>query len=96
MAEHNDSFMKTLFCGGFEEEIVFSYPEMEKEEEENLALVLDSVKKFIRDNIDPVKIDREGKIPSEAIDGMKELGLFGLIIPEKYGGFGFSQTAYAK
>ena len=96
MHEHTESFMKTLFSGGFEEDVVFSYPEMSKDEQDNLNLVMDSVKQFMLDNVDPVKIDKESVIPPEVIEGMKELGLFGLIIPEEYGGFGFSQTAYAK
>lgn len=96
MHKNTKSFMKTLFSGGFEEDVIFSYPDMSKDEQDNLALVMDSVKNFILDNLDPVKIDKESVIPPEAIEGMKDLGLFGLIIPEKYGGFGLSQTAYAK
>lgn len=96
MHEHTESFMKTLFSGGFEEDVVFSYPEMSKDEQDNLNLVMDSVKQFMLDNVDPAKIDKESVIPPEVIEGMKELGLFGLIIPEEYGGFEFSQTAYAK
>ena len=35
-------------------------------------------------------------IPEEVLDGLRELGLFGLQIPEKYGGLGFTNTAYAR
>ena len=34
--------------------------------------------------VDSTKIDREAAIPEDVLDGLKELGLFGLQIPEKY------------
>ena len=40
------------------------------------------------------RIDREGKIPREVIDGLASLGAFGIKIPEEYGGLGLSQTSY--
>ncbi|NWX85254.1 ACAD9 dehydrogenase, partial [Nothoprocta ornata] len=46
--------------------------------------------------VDSQKIDREGKIPPETLKGLKELGLFGMQIPEEYGGLGLSHTMYAR
>lgn len=35
--------------------------------------------------MDSNKIDREGSIPPETMKGLKELGLFGIMVPEEYG-----------
>lgn len=35
--------------------------------------------------VDSAKIDQEGKIPPETMKGLKELGLFGIMVPEEYG-----------
>lgn len=35
--------------------------------------------------VDSARIDHEAKIPPETLDGLKELGLFGIQIPEEYG-----------
>ena len=35
-------------------------------------------------SVDSAKIDREATIPKDVLDGLKELGLFGLQIPEEY------------
>uniref|UniRef100_A0A8C1T604 Complex I assembly factor ACAD9, mitochondrial n=1 Tax=Cyprinus carpio TaxID=7962 RepID=A0A8C1T604_CYPCA len=45
---------------------------------------------------DSVKIDHEAVIPPETLNGLKELGLFGIQIPEEYGGLGLSNTMYAR
>uniref|UniRef100_A0A673AP08 Acyl-CoA dehydrogenase family, member 9 n=1 Tax=Sphaeramia orbicularis TaxID=375764 RepID=A0A673AP08_9TELE len=42
------------------------------------------------------KIDQEAKIPPETMNGLKELGLFGMQVPEEYGGLGLSNTVYAR
>lgn len=36
-------------------------------------------------SVDSSRIDREAKIPPETLNGLKELGLFGVQIPEEYG-----------
>jgi acyl-CoA dehydrogenase family protein 9 len=97
MADNNkekDSFSKCLFAGDIEQDIVFPYPKIDSEEDENLKLLLESIRQFANDNIDAGAIDREGKIPTEVIKGLAEIGLFGMTIPEEYGGYGFSSTAY--
>jgi acyl-CoA dehydrogenase family protein 9 len=92
----NPSFVKSLFSGYILNELVFPYPLLKKEEEESLNLILDSVRKFCENYVDSPKFDKEEKFPDDVIKGMKELGLFGLVIPEEYGGFGLSTTAYVR
>lgn len=36
-------------------------------------------------SVDSAKIDREAHIPSETLNGLKELGLFGIMVPEEFG-----------
>lgn len=36
-------------------------------------------------SVDSAKIDREAHIPPETLDGLKELGLFGIMVPEEFG-----------
>ncbi len=88
------SFCKAMFAGSIAQEIVFPFPEMDAEEKDNLKLILDSLQQFARDNIDSAEIDRSGEIPKDVLDGLAEMGLFGMSIPDVYGGYGFSVTAY--
>ncbi|MBI2027703.1 MAG: acyl-CoA dehydrogenase family protein [Deltaproteobacteria bacterium] len=90
------SFSKSFFFGNLLEDIVSPYPHFSKDEKENVDLLFESLAKFGKEHINSTQIDREAKIPEKVLTGMKELGLFGLIIPQEYGGFGFSQTAYCK
>ena len=98
MAENfsNPSFVKSLFSGYILDELVFPYPQMDKEESESLDLILDSLRKFSENYVDSPEFDRQEKFPDDVINGIKELGLFGLVIPEEYGGFGLSTTAYVR
>jgi alkylation response protein AidB-like acyl-CoA dehydrogenase len=52
--------------------------------------ILKTVRSFVDDKIIPVAGELEAKdeYPTEIVEGMKELGLFGLTIPEEYGGLG--------
>jgi len=93
---NEQSFMKSLFHGVVAEELIYPFPEMSRDERDNTNMILDSVRKFIETSVDPVKIDREQVIPKEVLDGMKELGLFGMIIPQEHGGIGLSASSYAR
>jgi len=93
---NEQSFMKSLFHGVVAEELIYPYPEMSRDERDNTTMILESVRKFIETSVDPVKIDREQTIPKEVLDGMKDLGLFGMIIPQEHGGIGLSASSYAR
>ncbi|MFN8082396.1 MAG: acyl-CoA dehydrogenase family protein [Kineosporiaceae bacterium] len=59
--------------------------------------MLKLVKEFVDEQIIPVATELEHKdeYPSEIVEGMKEMGVFGLMIPEEYGGLGESLLTYA-
>jgi alkylation response protein AidB-like acyl-CoA dehydrogenase len=59
--------------------------------------ILKTVRTFVDEKILPVATDLEHKdeYPTDIVEGMKELGLFGLTIPEEYGGLGESLLTYA-
>jgi alkylation response protein AidB-like acyl-CoA dehydrogenase len=59
--------------------------------------ILSTVRDFVDKEIIPVATELEHKdeYPSQIVEGMKELGLFGLTIPEEYGGLGESLLTYA-
>src|SRR3954469_8034783 len=59
--------------------------------------ILKTVRAFVEAEILPVATELEHKdeYPTEIVEGLKELGLFGLMIPEEYGGLGESLLTYA-
>ena len=96
MSSLNPSFSKALFSGVILDDLVFPYPKMKTEEAENLKMIIDTFDKFADDNIDSAKFDKDENIPQEVIDGLKELGFFGLNTAEEYDGFGLGSTAFTK
>ena len=61
---------------------------------ESFALLLDTVQRFVRERLVPAEkiVEEEDNVPAEIVQEMKDLGLFGLSIPEEYGGAGLSMS----
>jgi alkylation response protein AidB-like acyl-CoA dehydrogenase len=59
--------------------------------------ILGAVREFVEKEIIPNAqgLERDDKYPAEIVEGMKEMGIFGLTIPEEYGGLGESLLTYA-
>jgi alkylation response protein AidB-like acyl-CoA dehydrogenase len=59
--------------------------------------ILSTVRSFVDKEIIPVaqELEHTDTYPQAIVDGMKEMGLFGLTIPEEYGGLGESLLTYA-
>ncbi|MBB3052527.1 alkylation response protein AidB-like acyl-CoA dehydrogenase [Prauserella isguenensis] len=59
--------------------------------------ILATVRKFVDNEIIPraQELEHSDTYPAEIVDGMKEMGLFGITIPEEYGGLGESLLTYA-
>uniref|UniRef100_A0AAX7TVP8 Complex I assembly factor ACAD9, mitochondrial n=1 Tax=Astatotilapia calliptera TaxID=8154 RepID=A0AAX7TVP8_ASTCA len=90
------AYAKDLFLGQVNKAEVFPYPEIGNDEVEEIKQLVAPVEKFFSDDVDSAKIDREATIPLETLQGLKDLGLFGIMIPEEYGGLGLSHTIYAR
>lgn len=61
-------------------------------DQEFLNQILDTVTRFVRDRLIPLEaqVAEEAVIPDDIVAEMKELGFFGLTIPEEYGGMGLT------
>ncbi|MBA2415758.1 MAG: acyl-CoA dehydrogenase family protein [Geodermatophilaceae bacterium] len=59
--------------------------------------ILATVRQFVDKEIIPhaTQLEHDDVYPQDIVDGMKEMGLFGLTIPEEYGGLGESLLTYA-
>ncbi|MEO8503813.1 MAG: acyl-CoA dehydrogenase family protein [Acidobacteriota bacterium] len=89
------SFMREMFLGNFRLDLIHPFP-MPTGERPEFTAFYNTFKEFLRDHVDPVEIDRTGEYPPEVIDGLRKLGAFGMKIPTKYGGLGFTNVEYQK
>jgi alkylation response protein AidB-like acyl-CoA dehydrogenase len=64
---------------------------------EEQQAVVETVREFVDREVIPVadQLEREDEYPEKIVEGMKELGLFGLTVPEEYGGAGLDLMTYA-
>lgn len=92
--ETNPSFTKGVFLGEIREDLIFPYPALSDEERESLRMILDSLRAYAAERIDSAKFDHDGQFPDGVRQGLHELGVMGLSIPEAYGGFGASAKVY--
>ncbi|MGP4069567.1 acyl-CoA dehydrogenase family protein [Halobacillus sp. B29] len=62
--------------------------------DEDIQMLKNSVRDFIQTEVEAVamEIERENRIPDHIIEMSKEMGLFGLSIPEEYGGLGIGMV----
>jgi len=61
---------------------------------ETFSLLKDSVQRFVRERLVPAEntVEEMDEVPSDIVDDMKAMGLFGLSIPEEFGGIGLSMA----
>ena len=67
-------------------------------DQETFSLLKDSVRRFVTERLVPNenRVEEEDEVPAEIIAEMRELGLFGISIPEEYGGVGLSLAQEAE
>lgn len=66
--------------------------------EEDERQILDSIQKWLEKKVAPVamKLEHDNEWPTDLVNDMTELGLFGALIHPDYGGLGLSATTYSK
>jgi len=88
------SFVRLLFEGSFRLDLVHPFPERDPADVERARPFMERLERFLKEQVDSDRIDREGKIPPDVIQGLRDIGAFGIKIPLEYGGLGLSQTGY--
>ena len=95
--EKGRSAVKGFFLGEIWGQNLFPYPGFPSSEAETLSMVVESVNKFMQGKDEMFReFDRSGSQPDDYIEGLRELGLFSLIVPEEYGGLGLSNAGYSR
>jgi alkylation response protein AidB-like acyl-CoA dehydrogenase len=88
---------KSLLAGRIVEDSLFPYPRLREKDREVLGMMLEAIDQFLASHDEEFKTwDREAAQPAEFVQGLRDLGLFGLIIPEEDGGIGLSNAGYAR
>jgi len=61
---------------------------------ETLDALIDTVRRFVAERLRPLeeKVAEEDEIPEDVVREMREMGLFGLSIPEEHGGLGLTMS----
>ena len=67
-------------------------------DQDTLTQLLDTVERFVTERLRPLehRVADEDRVPDEVVAEMRELGLFGLSIPEEYGGLGLTMAEEAQ
>ena len=88
---------KCLSIGSVSDNFLTDWKLHSDSEKETLNMIVDTIQKFLSSKeADFKEYDEKGEQPKSYIDELKNLGLFGLIIPEEFGGLGLSSAGYAR
>lgn len=90
------SFGKQLFLGDFRLDLIHPQPRLDPEAVEKGERFLDQLCTLLEEEVDPLEIERESKIPDHVVDGLKKIGALGMKVYPEYGGLGLSQLYYAR
>jgi alkylation response protein AidB-like acyl-CoA dehydrogenase len=88
-------FMRDIFLGQLKMRLIHPYPKASFERPEFKAFY-EQFERYLREKVDPVKIDETGEYGDEVIAGLKAMGAFGMKVPTEYGGLGMNQVEYSK
>ncbi|MCW2598920.1 MAG: acyl-CoA dehydrogenase [Frankiales bacterium] len=87
------SFAKELYLGRFRLDLVHPHPRPARDDQTAGAQFLDRLRRFC-ETCDGQVVERDARIPDSVVQGLAELGAFGIKIPREYGGLGLSQVSY--
>ncbi|XP_060098778.1 very long-chain specific acyl-CoA dehydrogenase, mitochondrial-like [Heteronotia binoei] len=91
------SFVTNLFSGHLVPENLFPFPSaLSAEEAQSLQAMLEPCARFFQEVNDAAANERLGSIEEKTLAGLKEMGCFGLQVPQELGGVGLTNTQYAR
>ncbi|XP_066578620.1 very long-chain specific acyl-CoA dehydrogenase, mitochondrial [Amia ocellicauda] len=96
-AQESKSFAVNMFKGQISTAQVFPFPSvMTEEQAQFLRELVGPVSRFFEEVNDPMKNDALEKVEDTTMEGLKEMGAFGLQVPTDLGGLGLTNTQYAR
>ena len=87
------SFVRELFLGRLRLDLIDPPPQPDPEEQKRAAAFHAKLAAFAT-TIDGEQIEHTGKVPDAVVQGLRDIGAFGIKIPLEYGGLGLSQRSY--
>jgi very long chain acyl-CoA dehydrogenase len=93
------SFSRGLFSGQLRTASIHPYPPqdvMGQEQRETLQMLVEPTRKFFAEVNNATLNDETASIPEATLRGLRELGAYGMQVPEAYGGLGLSNGGYAR
>jgi alkylation response protein AidB-like acyl-CoA dehydrogenase len=90
------SFVREMFLGSLQLGLIHPHPEPDREEQKRAAEFMDKLERFLHERVDSEQIERDARLPADVIQGLRDLGAFGIKIPREYGGLGLSQYTYGR
>lgn len=89
-------FAGGLFMGSWNTDAIAPFPVQSPRDRDAGDAFLNRLEQFLKAHVNPDEIDATGEIPDDVIDGLAELGVFGIKIAPELGGLGLSQTNYCR
>ena len=91
------SFVSQLCFGSIEEDLILPYPKMKASDQETFKQVRTGIEQLLKPREKDFRAwDKQGEMPAEFIEELRQFGLFSLIIPEEFGGMGMTTTQYSR
>jgi alkylation response protein AidB-like acyl-CoA dehydrogenase len=90
------TFAGALFMGRLPWNMIHPFPQTAADQDPAGEAFLAKLEEFLRTRVDANEIDRTGEIPDDVIEGLAEMGAFGIKTPREYGGLGLSQQYYSR
>jgi alkylation response protein AidB-like acyl-CoA dehydrogenase len=87
------SFVRELFLGNLRLDLIHPPPAQDPAEKARAAEFHRRLYDFAL-TVDGEAIERTGRVPDDVVQGLRDLGAFGIKIPQEYGGLGLSQRSY--
>jgi alkylation response protein AidB-like acyl-CoA dehydrogenase len=88
------SFGKELFLGRFRLDLIHPHPQVSEPQRVKGEAFLEKLERFLREEVDPLQIERDSKIPDHVVKGLCDIGALGMKVDEQYGGLGLSNLFY--
>lgn len=91
------SFAMGIFTGKAHVDQMFPFPQvLNQDQEEFLTALIDPVEKFMSEENNAAVNDTNAEIEPDTLQGLKEMGAFGLQVPAELDGVGLNNTQYAR